>query len=62
MWIITGEGAKYEMHLSEAELEIIESWRSFPEESQRMIIAQQKAFLASLADQDQDDPPLVSSN
>lgn len=45
MWIITGEGQKRGINLSDDEYAIISGWRKFPAESLDLIIRQQKAFL-----------------
>ena len=48
MWIITGEGEMYHMTLEGRELDVVQGWREFPENSRKMILEQQLAFMESL--------------
>lgn len=55
LWLDTGAGSRKEsdFYLDTTESELIEAWRQFPPESQRLIITQFRAVLDSLEDQDQ---------
>lgn len=52
LWLDTGEGPRYEadFFLDDREVEIIEMWRKFPAESQRLVLAQFRAVLDAAED------------
>lgn len=54
-WLYSGEGPRYkgDLELTEAEEDIIAMWRSFPDDSKRLILAQFRGLLA----QDAGDAP-----
>lgn len=47
-WLYSGEGPRYkgELELTETEEDMIAMWRSFPESSRRLILAQFRGLLA----------------